>query len=657
MPWVVVNEEPEKERNLGLRQPTGSAKGNQSILRKVDAAVRGAGDIISFGFADEAEAGLEALPSLVSGGVSGFQKSYADNLKTQAMIDQLDREQVPVSRATGQVGGFLGSLGVGSLAGVGSAVPRVLPAAQGIVRGAETVGRSAVAGAAYGGLQGAGSSQPGQRLEGAGMGAGLGAVAGGAAVPVAAGAGRAAEALLSRASGPVQRSITALSRRGGRNVADMRQQAAGYRAQGFEPTLVDVTDDSGRALIRSAAGRMTPARQTVRDFATGRSTGLPGEMSRVARDTMSSDPRTPMQIATELGQGRANQAAAEFGGVRGDLVDIGENARGILGVPDVQRAVEASIRRERDPAARQALQALLDDPNAPITVGMADRISRVLGSQAQGLRATDRDLATTLQGYADAIRDPTRAASTGYAGALDNYAAQSRLMEGAERGQDFLARNTDEFVADTQGMSDAERLLARATGRRAVERAAGENVSAAPGVARRLYTAPEQLQRNEALLGADAVPFQEGMRTAADFVDNAQFVNPRAGSKTSGALQDDAAVNGMFDVGRGVASAARGNPLPLIETVVDRMRTAGMSNQEAQSLAEIAIDPNRLDEVLNILERRFPPSVAQDIASLLRQGGSREAGENRTPAVWVEAIGDQAYTPAGQPAGRWVPVQ
>lgn len=400
----------------------------------------------------------------------------------------------------------------------------------------------------------------------------------------------------------------------------LRARAQEFRDAGIDPTLADVVDESGRGVMRAAASRMSPGRQAAQEFAEGRALDLPDRMSQQARRIMSPDPRTPDQIRQAQVAARSANASRAFGAVRGEVVDLGDDAVGAMRVPEVIDAIADAARRERDPTARQQLLALGQwarsgsaDPPPAITVGMADRISRVLLGKAQG--TTDRDLAATLRMYGEAIREPARQASPGYGEALQEFAADSRLVEAADIGQDFLRRNTDEFVAGVQNMDDDARALALASGRRAVERAAGENVAAAPGVARRIALAPEQQARNRALLGPErADEFQNAMRLEERALRNANDIVARVGAQSQPRAQDAEAVEGAMRLGGQLWRR------DFIGAGLDWLRSRGMNDQQAQLLIEASIDPARLDEAIAYIERAFGPEEARQFLQLRNLG-------------------------------------
>lgn len=398
----------------------------------------------------------------------------------------------------------------------------------------------------------------------------------------------------------------------------MTDRAQAYRDVGVSPTLADVVDDSGRGVIRAAGNRMTGGREVANDFYTGRALDLPSRIGSQARRVMSADPRTPDEIRTAMSAARSTNANAAFGAVRGDAVDLGTEGLDTLRIPEVVDAVGEAMRRERDPNVRVALENLAQwargDHSSgaapPITVGMADRISRVLLSKA---RATaDNDLRATLTQFGEAIRGPAREGSPGYATALEGYGADSRLQQAAGLGEGLMTRNTDEFAAGARRMSDPERELALAAGRRAIERRAGESIGGAPNIARTLAEAPEQRARNAALMGQDrARDLEQGMRMEARAVDNAGQIAPRTGSSTHLNDADAARVADAVQVGQRMMRH------DWLGIGVDWLRSRGMSDADAEALVRLATDPAQTDAAIQaIAARSLGQSRAHDFLLL-----------------------------------------
>lgn len=429
---------------------------------------------------------------------------------------------------------------------------------------------------------------------------------------------------------PAGEAVRKMARMAPQDAPRLIDRVAERRSIGMNPTLADALDESGAGILRAAASRQTPARQAARDFADGRRLGLQDRISIQARRTVSNDPRTPMQIAEELGRSRATQAASQFGAVRNDMFDLAPETVQSLRSDHGRAGIREAAARERDPEVRAALNRLADDVldnpgGTQISIGMADRISRSLLGRAQAAaRAGDNDLATTLTGLGTDIRGPARTAVPGYDEALNNYSAQSRLMESAGRGEDFLARNTDEFAADVGRMGPDELALAQATARRAIERAAGENPGAAPGVARRIAHANEQQARNEALLGPDrARELERSLAMEEEAAQRANLVDPGTGSRTQLNQADQAATQGLEAVARTGANLAHGNiPGLALDAAKLALRRMRFSDAEAEELIGIAIDPNRTDEAIAYLMPRVGNSQqrAETILTNVRAG-------------------------------------
>lgn len=416
-----------------------------------------------------------------------------------------------------------------------------------------------------------------------------------------------------------EEAIARVATRSRQDPSAMRARAAEYQAAGINPTLVDVMDDSGRGIVRAAANRPTPGRQVANDFAEGRVLNLPSRMSGQARAAMSRDPRTPDAIrAAETARrtGRANQA---FGAVRNEPLPMAPETVQALRTDYGRSAIAEAAKRERDPEVRAALLRLADDaldnPSTPITVGMADRISRVLLSGAEKARRDgDNDLATTLGNLGRSVREPARQASPGYGAALEGFAQDTQLIEAAGVGENLLTRNTDEFVAQAANLDPRARALAAAAGRRAIERRAGENPSTAIGVARQIAIAPEQQARTRALIGPErAQRLETGMAMEARAVRNAQDVQPRAGSSTYLNLENDQTLQQAGGVLQDVMSL---NLRGLAARGVDAWRRRGLSDDQIEELIRTAIDPNQTDAAIEAIARAIGPEGARPLIEL-----------------------------------------
>jgi len=136
------------QRELGER--------GKSWFAPVDAAVRGAADMLTFGLADEIAAGADTINpfSRNSGWQDGFGDAYQANLRRQRGIDKFDERNNSKSRFAGQVGGAIlpafatGGATLGSAARASTQAPKVAQAAR-VARAVKPTAVAAAQGGAY----------------------------------------------------------------------------------------------------------------------------------------------------------------------------------------------------------------------------------------------------------------------------------------------------------------------------------------------------------------------------------------------------------------------------------------------------------------------------------------------------------------------------
>lgn len=119
------------------------AQAAREAALQVDAGVRGAADMLTFGQADEMAAGANALLGI--GGDGGFAERYRANLQRERTRDQYDANHRAIARTAGEVGGA-GLLYVGG-AGAGAARSAALPPkAKGLLGEVMSAGKTLVSG-------------------------------------------------------------------------------------------------------------------------------------------------------------------------------------------------------------------------------------------------------------------------------------------------------------------------------------------------------------------------------------------------------------------------------------------------------------------------------------------------------------------------------
>ena len=630
------------------------------LMRRIDAGVRGAADTLTFGLADELAAGANTVLPLDPGARSGFQdgfgSAFRNNLNIQRAVDRADAQDVPVSRGAGQVTGALVPAGaVVRGAGIGGRAMAAAPNAL----------RAAAAGGAYGGAYGFGSAEGNalQRLPEAVVGGGVGAAAGAVGAPVAGFLGR-------RVAAPVGNALQAGNRFIGRQVGRAGEvlnvpgaAALTERAQpnalrsglnrfadrmgpqrvnalsgrvdeqvglGIDAAAVDALDDASLGRVRALATRDTPARDQAVRFAERRRERLPSRVRRIASEEVSADARPTQAVMDELSSTRRSNAGAinDFGG---DMVALDDNAIQALRSDLAQGAVQAAIRRAQgsiDPAERDAANRLAaladtvrDNPTgARLTVREVQDISAALRNAADGaFRSNSPADGPVLANLGKAVRDAGRNSSEGYRKWLGQYADDSDLLEAATTGRNFVsvstdpvsARSTDAFVGRTAGATPGELTVQRQAAGQAMQ-AAGSNPNTARGVLTSLAYDDDQYRR-AASIGLDADRLKARADAELRSVTQAQRISPRVGSESSTNIQDAGGAAGLSiaDLAKPIRAAAG--------VALNRIRSRGFNDQEAQAIVEAVIDPARTQEVIGFLAQRMTKREARNLQRVIRK--------------------------------------
>lgn len=632
----------------------GDTRAAPSLGRRASAFAEGMADTISFGLDDEFSAAANAvLPmddrqSSIWQGKS-FGDAYRENVDRYRAIDAADMEDVPVTRAAGQVtGGLVGG------AGAVRAVPAVGRFAAGGGTRLARAGRGAGVGAAYGGAYGFGSGEGNalERLDDAAIGGAIGAGAG-VAAPVAVNVGQrivspVANALADGARYAVGRPlVNALGERAPaalRNVVEVNPLArAAERFAGTNQPNINalraeqarleadvgravpaaaVINTGGRSLLRGVAMRSDAARQIAEDFGEGTAEALPGRMSQQARRIVSSDNRSPDQIRADLTNRRSNLAREEYREPYAQPVQIGEDiGRALSGAPGraaIQRARAAAEAWQDDAvmAELDALQAAVaaGEPLPPVSAGAVDRIRQALSGRGERLaqNPATRAVGAGVQnraGRVDAALDNVE----GLGPARQTYRDLSQQIEAVDLGARALNANPDEVIAGMAGASPEAQAAFRAGLARNIETAAG-NTTTAPGIANRLAipNTPTRQVMDETLGPDDADRLARAARGERDINRRAQRVNPGAGSPTAQNDRDfarAAGVGGDIMSGRFGSAALR---------IVDRVRRRGFNDAQAEALLEAMIDPRRTNEVIDLLAQRMNRREARRLARAIR---------------------------------------
>lgn len=603
------------------------------ILRKVDGAVRGAADFLTFGMADE----IAGAGDMLLG-----RGSYEQNVERQRAVDAADAEAIPVSRAAGQVAG--GILPVAITGGAAApAVGRSL-----LQRGV----RGAGAGAAYGGSYGFGSGQGNvlDRAPSAAIGAGIGAVAGAAAPAVLNVAGRVASPVINAlgdafrlAARPAVNALgdmapqalrtavqpndlaRGVERFAGTNRPNMNALAA-TRAQlegdvGRPVAAANIVNTGGRAALRGVATRSDGARAIAENFGQGTAEALPARVGAQSRRILSNDTRAPDDIRAALRTDRSNLARETYAEPYAQPVEIGEDISAALsGAPGraaIQRARAAAEAWQDAPvmAELDAMEAAIraGEPMPQVSAGAVDQIRQALSGRGEQLaqRPGTRAVGTGVQNRAGQV-DQALDNVEGLAPARAAYRDASRGIEAVDAGEQFMGSSPDTVAAAMRGAPESAQAPFRAAAARSIERAAG-STGAAPGVANRLaIPGTPQRQMMDETLGPDAERLALAMRGERDIYRGAQQVDPGVGSQTA---------NNAMKAGEAAGAAGdllAGRPLNAVRRVVGLLDSRGFNPQQAEALLAAMTDPKRTDEVIGLLSERMSRREARNLSRQLR---------------------------------------
>ena len=259
------------------------AKGLVSEFGPVKSALQG----LSFGFSDEAEAGIKALLG---------KGSYEQNLASLQLAQEQFQQEFPGTAIVTEIAGGIPLMalgGLGAMRGV-QALQRTAPGiAQRVSPAMTGVTGAAATGALGGGLAGAGTAEPGLRIAGATSGAPVGAALGtaGTVIPKAIGQvpmvergieiGRRALGLGGDYARQADVKLLQALQRDGFSPQQVAERIRKIKESGYKPeTIVEFGGENTRALADVVAG-YPGASQVARALAEERGAGQAG---RIATD-------------------------------------------------------------------------------------------------------------------------------------------------------------------------------------------------------------------------------------------------------------------------------------------------------------------------------------------------------------------------------------
>lgn len=424
---------------------TQPAKADASPIRLTD-VVRSAarGMPVVGGLIDKANAATyAALSPLVPGDdtvsqAPNFGERYTENLdREKARDDKFAAEHPVADTVAGLTGGAAALIPLGATALGARAMGITGPTMAGRIATGVTTG------AVIGGTDAA------ARGHDVASGAGLGALAGGAAPPIGRAAGALFESLANRATQPTFAGTA--TPKVARAMADdaVTPQALQTRLGelGPEGMLADVSPNL-RSQAEAIAATPGPGQRVVLDAVHGRTQGAPARIT-TDLDTAMGGPVNPTDEITNILQRRQQQAAPLYQQAYQQPVQMTQDIADVLGTPAGQQAIRRAERLAQNEGG--ALQA---------NVRGLDLVQRALDDMASTAGQAGRaNEARILRGLHGRIVGEVENQVPVWRAARQLYRSESATAEALDNGRNLFSRALapDEVGAMMRGMSGAER--------------------------------------------------------------------------------------------------------------------------------------------------------------------------------------------------------
>lgn len=635
---------PPDQQNAAVEEIAKSlpAKRSGTIAETVDAAVRGAANALTFGFADRLAAGAGAAT-----GIGGTPGDYEGNLAKQRAIDAANLKEHPVATIGGEVAGSL-ALPVGAAARAPTLAGRMAAGA----------GLGAAQGAAYGIGSSPDLTNVPEVAKNAVTGAGTGLLVGGVAPPVVEGAGRALAAGLQKTGIPA--AINGLRNPEGtaaRIVGDAmeRDAAAGSAGigqyerryavnQGMPVVNADLGGDATKRLARTAAN-MSPEAQTALNKVID--PRFEGQSTRIADMLSDLGGGNSVQTLDRL-QESARKAKAPLyraAYAEGDRPIWSLELERLAGSPEVLDAMKAAVKTGKSRAIVDGHGAF--NPGVRITedgqitffqgkngvpaypnLQYWDYVKRELdGAAGRAIRAGSNEEGARLTSQARMLRNALDEQVPSYAKARGTAAAAFDAENALEAGQKFVSARgkNQEYAKVISEMTEPERKLFTHGFLSDLE----NKVREAPdrhNVIKQIFGSPAARQRMEMALGQDKVARVHVALHAESIMDQLRTV-VQGGPTTARQLADIAAmpllVGGTTLLGSG--DVMKAGEAATLTGAVQMLAKKGSSKINANVMTHVgellaSNDPTQISRAISTIKASkplqealspFAPSLAQ----------------------------------------------
>lgn len=581
---------------------------SRTLGQSVEDVVRSAASGASFGFADELQAGTNALL-----GSGTYEQNLAQQRERDAQIPTATR--IPAEIAGG-VASTIAMAPVAGAAALASGAARLSPMI-----------RNPALGTLGGALYGAGEAEPGKRMEGAGKGAVIGGALG-VGVPMATGLGSEVRRQFSPQAGAYRDLARAIQRD---NTTPDALAAAARQLDQVRPgmaTLADAGGENVRGLVERVAQTPGAGRTQVNPALTQRQQG---QLARISNDLrgLTGTHRTAQQAIADTMEQRARDARPLYDEA------FNFNARD---VPEIVRAwqQETSTGFGRSflmrPEYRRTLQTeygIQNPADAPLMVQI-DVWKRVSDDFIRDNIGSNK--ARVAQAMRDRVLSVVDQANPRYAEARGAWAGPSRYLDAIEEGRNILNTriSADELAAGLARMSDAEREGFRLGAVSAITSKMGSD-PARMGDMTKYLRSPEMRAKIAALMPTPEA--RQAWQQRLDFEISSSELTGRSLGNSATARRQAERQDADGIVGDLVMDAFSGTPpVSLLRRAVGAIPRTVRDTLRSRSdavLAELLTDPasmQGLQQAMQRVGRQGPPSVLRNPAAI-RGANTIFAGE------------------------------
>lgn len=439
--------------------------------RNVDAAVRGAADIASFGTADEIAAAADSVT-----GLSGERGNYSGNLEYQRAQDRYDAEVNPVARGAGQIAG-----------GIATGVATAPKAA---ARWWGRLAQNSLLGGVYGGAYGFGSGEDGFTTRGdSALTAGRDGLVIGAAIPAAMATARGGYNFMKATAAPAanaMRSATnpssnalrltnrALARDGlTPEDAAVKMQRA-IEAGDDSMMLMDVAGDNTQRLGKYAANIPGQGAQKIQTAVHDRQLAQPERVIAAIQDGLD-DPGRYFSTVDDIIAQRQTASKPLYEKAWNTPVRFTHKLEGLLGRGKVMRD---ALKRARDLGeaegipSKQFFAKIADDgsytvesvPDAKQWDLMKRSLDDIIENEKTILpNGTEKlsNLGRIVSGIKREMLDEIDRVNPDYAAARKVYSSSSESLEAIEEGKKLLDADPELARRKLADLSEGDKQLMR----------------------------------------------------------------------------------------------------------------------------------------------------------------------------------------------------